>query len=323
MNTKKLFTLGLSAALLASTVATGNAWAQDDIMAGTDLTKACKIGFSQGTLNHPWRVAMVEGNKAWAAENLPNVELIVTDGQNASAKQVADVESLMAQGIDVLMISPLTSQALTPIVADVMAAGIPVVALDRSVNTDVTSYITAQNEPIARTAGEFFVKQLGGKGNIVQIEGTAGASAAAERKSGFEEVIAQHPDMKIIATQNADFLRENATKFMEDSLQRFGPGEIQGVYAHNDEMALGAIAAIEAAGRQDEIMVTGLDGQNNAIQAVKDGKMFATFTFPFVAPEGIQYAYKLCAGEEVPANVILDSHTIDASNVDEWIGKGF
>ena len=323
MNTKKLTRLGLSVALLASTGATSIAWAQEDIMQGVDLTQSCKIGFSQGTLNHPWRVAMVEGNKAWAEANLPNVELIVTDGQNDSAKQVTDVESLMAQGIDVLMISPLTAQALTPIVSDVMAAGIPVVALDRSVNADVTSYITAQNEPIARKAGEFFVQQLGGKGNIVQIEGTAGASAAAERKSGFEEIIAQHPDMKIIATQNADFLRENATKFMEDTLQRFGPGEIQGVYAHNDEMALGAIAAIEAAGRQDEILVTGLDGQNNAIQAVKDGKMFATFTFPYVAPEGIQYAYSICTGEEVPANVILESATIDASNVDEWIGKGF
>lgn len=323
MNTKKLTMLGLSVALLASTGATSTAWAQEDIMQGVDLTKSCKIGFSQGTLNHPWRVAMVEGNKAWAEANLPNVELIITDGQNDSAKQVTDVESLMAQGIDVLMISPLTAQALTPIVSDVMAAGIPVVALDRSVNADVTSYITAQNEPIARKAGEFFAQQLGGKGNIVQIEGTAGASAAAERKSGFEEIIAQHPDMKIIATQNADFLRENATKFMEDTLQRFGPGEIQGVYAHNDEMALGAIAAIEAAGRQDEILVTGLDGQNNAIQAVKDGKMFATFTFPYVAPEGIQYAYSICAGEEVPANVILESATIDASNVDEWIGKGF
>ena len=280
MNTKKLSLLGLSVALLASTIATTSATAQQGILDGVDLSASCKIGFSQGTMNHPWRVAMVEGNQRWAEENLPNVELIVTDGQNDSGKQVADVESLMAQGIDVLMISPLTAQALTPIVQDVMDAGIPVVALDRKVNTDVTVYITAQNEPIAALAGQFFADELGEKGNIVQIEGTAGASAADERKRGFEQVITTYPEMKIIATQNADFLRENATKFMEDTLQRFGPGEIQGVYAHNDEMALGAIAAIEAAGRQDEIMVTGLDGQNNAIQAIKDGRLFATFTFP-------------------------------------------
>ncbi len=294
-----------------------------DPMKGVDLSKECKIGFSQGTLNHPWRVAMVEGNRSWAEEHLPNVELIITDGQNDSGKQVTDVESLMAQSIDVLMISPLTAQALTPIVQDVMGSGTPVVALDRKVNTGVTVYITAQNEPIARQAGQFFVDQLGGKGNIVQIEGTAGASAAAERKSGFEEIVAQHPDMEIVATQNADFLREPAAKFMEDVLQRFGPGEIDGVYAHNDEMALGALTAIEAAGRLDEIMVTGLDGQNNAIQAVKDGKLFATFTFPYVAPEGIQYAYRVCIGDDVGGDVILDSQTITADNVDAWLGKGF
>ncbi|MCB9992091.1 MAG: substrate-binding domain-containing protein [Hyphomicrobiaceae bacterium] len=291
---------------------------------GVDLTKSCTIGFSQGTMNHPWRVAMVEGNRTWAEQNLPNAKLIITDGQNSSEKQVADVESLLAQNIDVLMISPLTQQALTPVVQEAMDAGIPVVELDRKTNTEPTVYISAENEPIGRKAGEFFAEQLGGKGNIVVIEGTAGASAAIERETGFEEAISKYPDMKIIARQNADFLREGAAKFMEDVLQRFGPGEIDGVYTHNDEMALGAITAIEAAGRQGEIMVTGVDGQNNAIQAVADGKLFATFTFPFVAPEGIQYAYRVCAGLPVEnATVILDSNTITKENAAEWIGKGF
>lgn len=291
---------------------------------GLDLTKKCTIGFSQSTMNHPWRVAMVEGNRKWAEEHLPNVKLIITDGQNTSSKQVADVESLMAQNIDVLMISPLTQQALTPVVAQAMAAGIPVVEMDRKVNTDTTVYISAENEPIGRKAGEFFAQTLGGKGNIVVIEGTAGASAAIERQAGFEETLLKYPEMKIVARQNADFLREGAAKFMEDALQRFGPGEIDGVYAHNDEMALGALTAIEAAGRSGEIMVTGVDGQNNAIQAVADGRLFATFTFPFVAPEGIEYAYRICAGAPIEnKTVILDSSTITKDNAAEWIGKGF
>jgi ribose transport system substrate-binding protein len=314
-----------TSAIVMNITAAGVAGAAEDPLAGADLSKSCKIGFSQGTMNHPWRVAMVEGNKAWAEENLPNVHLIVTDGQNTSSKQVTDVESLLAQNIDVLMISPLTEAALTPVVKEAMDRGIPVAGLDRKVDTPVSVYITAQNEPIAAQAAQFFVDQLGGKGNIIEIEGTAGASAAVERKRGFEDVIAQHPDMTIVATQNADFLREPAQKFMEDMLQRFGPGEIQGVYAHNDEMALGAIQAIEAAGRTgDNIMVTGIDGQNNAIQAIKDGRLFATFTFPYVAPEGVQYAYALCLGTyKGPDKVYLDSHTITKDNVDEWIGKGF
>jgi len=129
--------------------------------------------------------------------------------------------------------------------------------------------------------------------------------------------------MKIIATQNADYLRENAAKFMEDVLQRFGPGQIDGVYAHNDEMALGALTAIEAAGRLDEIMVTGLDGQNNALKAIEDGRLFATFSFPYVAPEGIQYAYRACIGQPVHGNIVLPTATITRDNVHEWAGKGF
>jgi len=313
----------LATAALVAFAAFNPAIAEDNILEGIDLTQRCKIGFSMGTLNHPWLVAMAEGNQRWAREHLPNVQLILTDGQNNSGKQLSDVESLLAQKIDVLMIIPLTERPLTPVVRDAMEAGIPVIALDRKVHTEVTTYIAAQNEPIAREAGEFFARELGGRGNIVQIEGTTGATSAIDRKRGFEATLANYPDMTIIATQNADYLRENAAKFMEDMLQRFGPGQIDGVYAHNDEMALGALTAIEAAGRQGEIMVTGLDGQNNALKAIEDGRLFATFSFPYVAPEGIQYAYRACIGQPVRGNIVLPTATITRDNVHEWAGRGF
>jgi ribose transport system substrate-binding protein len=300
------------------------------LMAGSALLLASqamaqekvKIGFSQGTMNHPWRVAMVEGNKAYAEKNLPDVELIVTDGQNDSSKQVTDVESLMAQGIKVLMISPLTSDALTPVVADAMAAGIKVVTLDRKVNTDVTVHIGAENKPIGEAAAKFIAGKLGGKGKIIELQGTGGASAVVDRHDGFVDGI-KGTELEIVAAQNCDFLRENAVKFMEDQLQRFGPGEIQAVYAHNDEMALGAIQALEAVGRLNEVVVVGIDGQNNAFEAVKAGKLAATFVYPFVAPEGMEVAYKVAKGEEVDPVIVLPGKQVDASNVDEMLGKGF
>jgi len=300
------------------------------LMAGSALLLASqamaqekiKIGFSQGTMNHPWRVAMVEGNKAYAEKNLPDVELIVTDGQNDSSKQVTDVESLMAQGIKVLMISPLTSDALTPVVADAMAAGIKVVTLDRKVNTDVTVHIGAENKPIGEAAAKFIAGKLGGKGKIIELQGTGGASAVVDRHDGFVDGI-KGTELEIVAAQNCDFLRENAVKFMEDQLQRFGPGEIQAVYAHNDEMALGAIQALEAVGRLNEVVVVGIDGQNNAFEAVKAGKLAATFVYPFVAPEGMEIAYKVAKGEEVDPVIVLPGKQVDASNVDEMLGKGF
>ena len=130
------------------------------------------IGFSQATMNSTWRVAMLEGNKKYAAEHYPEVELIVTDGQNQAAKQVSDVKSLMTQGIRVLIICPVQAEPLTPIVQQVMQANIPVVTLDREVNTKVTCHIGAQNRPIGVNAGNFIIEKLNGTGNVIEIEGT-------------------------------------------------------------------------------------------------------------------------------------------------------
>jgi ribose transport system substrate-binding protein len=282
-----------------------------------------KIGFSQATMNHPWRVAMVEANKKYAAEHFPDVDLIITDGNNDASKQMADVESLMAQGIKVLMISPLTEQALTPVVREAMQRGIKVVTLDRKVKVPVTVHVGGENLLLGVRAGEFLTRKLNGKGNIIELQGTAGASATIDRKKGFAEGIAQHPDMKVLASQTCDYSRDKAVRFMEDMVQRFRPGEIHAVYAHNDEMALGAIQALEGAGRLKEVLVIGIDGQETAFQAINQGKLTATFVYPYVAPEGIEIAYKVAKGEKVPENVVLPTVSVTFDNIKDMLGKGF
>ncbi|RRH91828.1 ribose ABC transporter substrate-binding protein [Mesorhizobium tamadayense] len=315
MTTRRHFlrTTALAATLVAGCMLTGAAFAEEKI----------KIGFSQGTMNHPWRVAMVEGNKKYAAEHYRDVDFIVTDGNNDASKQVADVENLIAQGIKVLMISPLTEQALTPVVKEAMDAGIKVVTLDRKVNTPVTVHVGGENLPLGVGAGEFLAKKLNGKGAIIELQGTAGASATIDRNKGFAEAIAKYPDMKVVASQNCDYTRDKAVKFMEDMVQRFGPGQIQAVYAHNDEMALGAIQVLETAGRLNEVAVVGIDGQETAFEAVKQGKLAATFVYPFVAPEGIETAYKVAKGEQVPPTITLPTVSVTADNIAQMIGKGF
>ena len=292
---------------------------------GSDAPAAEKIliGFSQATMNSTWRVAMLDGNKKYAAEHYPDVELIVTDGQNQATKQVSDVESLITQGIKVLIISPVQAEPLTPIVKQAMEANIPVVTLDREVNTKVTCKIGAQNRPIGVAAGEFIIEKLQGTGNVIEIEGTVGASATTDRHAGFRDALTVAPRINVVADQFCDYLKEPAMKFVEEMLQRFGPGQIQAIYAHNDAMALGAMQVVEAAGRLKEIAIVGIDGENSAFQAIKDGKLAATFTYPFCAPQGIQYAYNLAIGEQVPEQVVLKSTRVDASNVDQYLGKGF
>lgn len=282
------------------------------------------MGLSQGTMHSSWRVQMVERNKAYAEEKLPDVELIVTNGEDDAGKQVADVESLIAKQVKVLLISPVTAEALTPVVKQAMDAGIPVVTMDRKVNTDVTLHIGADNKKIGQAAASFICEKLNGKGNVIELQGTAGASATVDRHEAFIEVLEKEcPGVKVIADQVCDYTREPALKFTEDMIQRFPAGEFQVVYAHNDEMALGAVTALEAAGRLKDVMVVGIDGQNTAYEAIKQGKMAATFTYHFVAPEGVQYAYKIAKGEQLPKEIVLETKQADASNIDQFIGTGF
>jgi ribose transport system substrate-binding protein len=159
---------------------------------------------------------------------------------------------------------------------------------------------------------------------VVEIQGTAGASATVDRHDLFVATIEKEcPEVKVVASQVANYTREPAIKFMEDALQRFKEGEIQLVYAHNDDMALGAVTALEAANRQGGVQVVGIDGENAAYDAIKAGKMVATFTYHFVAPEGIQYGYKIAKGEKLDKEIVLPTHQVDASNVDQFLGKGF
>ena len=281
------------------------------------------IGFSQATMNSAWRVAMVEGNKKYAAEHFPDAELIVTDGQNQASKQISDVGRLISQGVKALIISPVQAEPLTPIVRQVMEGNTPVITLDREVNTPVTCRVGAENRPIGVNAGKFIIQKLNGTGNVIEIEGTVGASATIGRHDGFRDALTLAPGIKVVADQFCDYLREPAEKFVQDTLQRFGPGQIRAIYAHNDQMALGAIKIVEAAGRLKEITIVGIDGENSAFQAIKDGKLAATFTYPFCAPQGIQYAYNLAIGEQVPDQIVLKSTRVDAANVDQYLGKGF
>ena len=282
------------------------------------------IGVSQGTMNHPFRVAMVDENVKYAEENYPEFECITTDGQNDSATQVQDVEDLLARGIDLLLISPLTSDALTPVCEKAMEQGIPVVTLDRNVECDVTCFIGAENKPMGVASADKLAEALDKKGKIVEIQGTAGASATIDRHDGFaEQLEKEYPDMEVIATQYCDYLREDAMTFMDDTLQRFGPGEIGAIYCHNDEMALGALESLRAAGREDEgILIVGMDGTEVAFSEIEEGNMFFTVVYPYCAPEGMQAAYEILEGDGVETRWELDTTIVDKDNVKDWIGKG-
>jgi ribose transport system substrate-binding protein len=295
------------------------------------------IGFSQAASNAAHRNTMTARNREYAEKNLPDTKLVITNAEGNAAKQISDVESLEVQGMKVLMISAQDSASIVPTIKDVMAKGIKVVTLERSLPTPVTLHIGPHNEPIGELAGRFLVDKLGGKGNVVEIKGDPAVAPAIERHDGFAKAI-QGTGIKVIADAHADWDQEKALKFMEDTLQRFPSGQIQAVYAHNDNMAFGALRAIQAAGRDKEgILIVGIDGENKAIRSVAKGDLAATFTYSTVAPQGVIAAHALAVNDlsvldklgkvskhdDGTIEVEIGSNMVTKENAADFFCKGF
>lgn len=295
------------------------------------------IGFSQASSDSAHRNTMTKRNREYAEENLKDSTLIITNAEGKSDKQISDIESLMAQGMKVLMISAQDGAAIAPTIKEVMAKGIPVVTLERTLPIPVTLHVGPHNKPIGELAGKFIVDKLKGKGNVIEIKGDPAVAPAVERHDGFAEAI-KGTDIKVIAETHADWDLEKALKFMEDQLQRFPAGQIQAVYAHNDNMAFGALKAIQAAGRDKEgILIIGIDGENRTIRAVDKGDITATFTYSTVAPEGVIAAHALATHDMAALDKLgtltkkadgsmeieIASHMVTKDNAKEFFCKGF
>ncbi len=257
-----------------------------------------RVGLIISTLNNPFFVSLKEGAKEKAEEL--GVELVVLDSQNDPARELANMEDLVTKGVDVILINPTDSDAVGSAIAVANRNDIPVITLDRGANSgEVATHIASDNIAGGLMAGKFIADELGGKGKVVELEGIAGTSAARDRGQGFNEAI-DNSEIEVIARQVADFDRAKGLHVMENILQAHT--DIDAVFAHNDEMALGALKAIEASKR--EIIVVGFDATDDALKAVEEGRMSAT-----VAQQpGLIGALGVEKGLEVLGNVMVDEY---------------
>jgi ribose transport system substrate-binding protein len=231
------------------------------------------VGLSISTLNNPFFVDLRDGAQAAAARL--KVNLVILDAQNDSAKEASGIEDLIQKKVAVIMINPTDSDAIVPTIKKINGARIPVVTVDRGANGgDVIAHIASDNVAGGMMAAEYVGKRLNGKGTVIMLEGIAGTSAARDRGKGFRDGLKKYPGIKIAASQTADFDRAKGLQVMENILQ--AQKKIDAVFAQNDEMALGATKAIEAAKRQKETFVVGFDAIADALAAVKAGTMAAT-----------------------------------------------
>jgi ribose transport system substrate-binding protein len=280
-----------------------------------------RFGFSQVTTVEPWRVQFNADMKR-EAEKHPELELIISDGQDKTEKQVADVENFITQQVDVLLVSPKESAGLTGVVEKAIEAKIPVIVLDRNVETDkYAQFIGGDNVVIGKAAGEYAVKLLGGpgqaKGNLVELWGGMGTQPAHDRHDGFHVFTDKEPGIaNLLDRQSGDWKQQKGYDIMATALK--ANEQIDLVYGHNDPMAYGAYLAAKDAGREKEIKFLGVDAlPGEGVAWVHKGELTATFLYPTPGAEGVRQGLKLMAGEKIEKTIVLPTMTVDATNAEQ------
>lgn len=276
------------------------------------------IGLSVPSLSHPFFIYLAN-NVIDEAEKL-GVEVITSDAGDVAARQMSVIEDFIVKGVDGVLMSPIGADALVPAVESLNKAKIPVATVDRKVNGgNVLVHVGADNVEGGRVAARYLIDKLGGQGNVIELEGTPGASPAIDRKKGFEEELAGS-NIKILASQTAEFQRAKGQSVMENLMQAHG--DFQGVYGANDEMILGAIEAMEAHGIKASTVITvGYDAIPDALEYIKRGKLNATIEqFPGEqARRALRFLVENIRGGKNPPSkeIYIKPIAIDKSNLEQ------
>ena len=279
---------------------------QADQSASTD-TKTVALVVS--TLNNPFFVSLKDGAEAKAKEL--GYELVVLDSQNDSSREMTNVEDLTVKKVQVILLNPTDSDAAGNAVRIANRANIPVITLDRAANGgEVASHVASDNQTGGKMAGDYIVEMIGNEGTVLQLEGVPGASAARERGAGFAQAL-KDSKVTVAASQTADFDRTKALNVTENMLQAHP--DVKAIFAQNDEMALGALTAVQAA--KKDIIVVGFDGTDEGIAAVKQGNLAGTVAQQAgkIGSQGVEVADKVIKGEKVPAQTPVELQLVKKS----------
>ena len=274
------------------------------------------VGFAQDTLSNDWRAAQVNEVKRGLEKHL-NIRFVVTDAKGSAARQTFDFERLADDGVDILITSPRDVRSMTPVVADVMKRGIPVILLSRRImSDDFTTFIGADDREIARSAARYLAKELNGQGRVVMLKGVATATTAIARAEGFIEEMKKHPGIKIVAQPTANYRRNIAIKEMEKVIS--AGIKFDAIYAHSDSMATGARMAMAMAGIDlQSIKVVGIDYIPEAREAIRKGEQSASFTYPTAGQQGAEAVLKLIRGETLKKMQSIPFILVTKDNVDQ------
>lgn len=275
-----------------------------------------RIGLSVSTLNNPFFVTLRDGAQSAADE--AGAELIVSDAQNDTAQQQDDIQNFVTQQVNVILVNPVDSDAVVPAIEAANQANIPVIALDRGASGgELATTIASDNVQGGNLAGEELIR-LVGSGSVAQLEGTPGADPARDRGQGFQDAIDAQSAVEVVASQSANFDRAEGLNVAENILQ--ANPNIAGIFAQNDEMALGAVQALgDSAG--DEVKIVGFDAIEDALSAIQDGTINATVAQQpaEIGSLGVENAIRVINGESVEENIPVEVQLVTPENVSEFL----
>ena len=283
---------------------------------GSSGEKKLTVGFAQVGAESAWRTAETDSIRSEAEKR--GVNLKFSDAQGKIENQIKAVRGFIAQGVDAIILAPVVETGWEPVLREAKNAKIPVVLVDRGVSVQdeslYTTLIASDFVAEGKMAGEWLAKKTGGKAQIIQLEGTPGAAPAIDRKKGFEEAIKASPEMKVIDSQNGDFRRSTGKEVME-ALLKVHPA-VTAVYAHNDDMALGAIQALEEAGKKpgSDVTVVSIDAVRGAFEAMAAGKLNCTVECnPILGPMAFDAVEKAVKGESLPKKTLVPDRVFEQS----------
>ncbi|MDX2920755.1 MULTISPECIES: ABC transporter substrate-binding protein [Streptomyces] len=293
-----------------------------------DLKNAV-VGFSQSEKEaNPFRIAETQSIKD-EAKKIGVRKLLTTNAQSQLSKQISDIQDMLSQGAQFLIVAPLNSDGLEPALKAAAAKKVPVLTIDRKVNStackDYVAFLGSDFVEQGKRAADAMIKVTGGKGKVAILLGASGNNVTTDRTKGFvDQVKAKAPGLEIVAQQTGEFARDKGQQVMEQLIQ--SKPDITAVYAENDEMGLGAVTALKAAGRKpgEDVKIVSVDGTRNAVQALVNGEYNAVIeSNPRFGPLAFATAQKFYAGEEIPENVIITDRAYDEANAEESLGGAY
>ena len=313
--------IGVTACSAKTDTATPSAAASAAAESTTSKSGTYKIGVLMKTMSDTYSNKLGEAIKAYAAKTYPDVELYLVDAQADINKQIAQAEDLIAKKVNVIVLNAQDADGSAQVLTLAKDANIPVVEVNTRTNSeDFKAYVGSNDEEAGQIMGKYVLEKLGNKGDVALLEGNMGQSAQILRRKGLDSTILANKDIKLVAELSADWARDKAMSTTEDWLGKYK--NLKAVLCENDDMAMGALEAAEAAGRKD-LVIVGVDAIPDALQAVSDGRLSGTVLQDAAgqASKSMDVAYKVAKGESVEKENIVPFQLITKDNVAKFLGK--